>query len=115
MTLLAISEKRRNGPMDLQHPENKQPVESLELSFREANILFDGQRHPVLVVTVYGSTHITAPGGGHWSLHHAGYFQATDDEINTLSQVGYELPDWRALTIVDLVREHPDWKLATNG
>jgi hypothetical protein len=37
MTLLAISEKRRHGPIDLDNPENKQPVESLELSFREAN------------------------------------------------------------------------------
>jgi hypothetical protein len=114
MTLLAVSEKRRHGPIDLKNPENKQPVESLELSFREANILFDGQQHPVLVVTVYGTTHITTP-GGHWSLHEAGYFQATDDEVNTLRQVGYELPDWRALTIVDLIRAHPDWKLATDG
>jgi hypothetical protein len=47
-------------------------------------------------------------------LHQAGYFQATDDEITILRQGGYELPDWRALTIVDLSSQFPDWKLATN-
>jgi hypothetical protein len=89
MTLLAISEKRATAPWT-SNILRTSSQSNLELSFREANILFDGQRHPVLVVTVYGSTHITAP-GGHWSLHRAGYFQATDDEINTLRQVGYEL------------------------
>jgi hypothetical protein len=113
MTLLAVSEKRSGSP-DLRHPENKQPVESLELSLREANILFDDQQRPILVVTAYSSTHITTPHSPHWTLRQAGYFQATDDEIDILRQGGYQLPDWRALTIVDMSGQFPDWKLATN-
>jgi len=108
MTLLTISATFRGSP-NLFDPEKERTVQALELKLLEANILVDQQRPVLVIVGPYDlkTKQIAAP--DHWALHRAGYFDATEDEMNTLRQAGYQLPDWRELTITDLRRLHPMW------
>ena len=89
-------------------PENKQPIDALQLERRGACIFFDSEKRVKLSVSDprHNSMHIARDA----DIHGSGYIQAQDSEIDTLIQAGYQLPDWRELTIVDLIHQYPDWK-----
>src|SRR5271157_919327 len=104
MTLLEISTKRKRGR--LFQPEEELPIETIELMLLEANILFDKQQAILVITSPYsGSKEVVTP--DHWTVHHSGYFQAADDEMNALRQAGYQLPDWRELTMADIRHQYP--------
>jgi hypothetical protein len=40
-----------------------------------------------------------------------GYWKATDEEIDILRRSGYQLADWRTLSVADIAKQCPDWAL----
>jgi hypothetical protein len=100
MKVLKVSRKRSVKAIveELELDENQKTTESVELRLLEAEILFDQQRTPVLVAQPYrGSSdkEVTPPPGPTW----LGYFNATDDEVETLRKAGYTLADWRHVAL----------------
>ena len=103
MRLLEIMVKRELS-MRILDTEDQRPIDSISLRLIEAEIFFDRDGVPKLMERekIFG-THLFNKRGS------VGFWKATNEEIDLLRSGGYQLPDWRDLSVADIAAFHPLW------